>query len=165
MPSVLRRRAQRRFPGLYRGQVLDANDPQQQRRVQVTVPSVFGGAAHWAGTLSAPLVPPQVGDEVLVGFEAGRLEQPYVVGVVATAEPALVELSDGNGNTVRLSPSGIEISSASEVRVSASTITFSAGTGTTDAGTWTFSGLVRSQTLITESVVAASYSPGAGNVE
>ena len=36
--------------------------------------------------------------------------------------------------------------------------------GSSDAGIWKFSGVVQSQTLITDSVVAASYSPGAGNV-
>ena len=30
---------------------------------------------------------------------------------------------------------------------------------------WEFSGVVKSQTLITESVVAASYTPGVGNIQ
>ena len=133
--------------------------------MQVTVPSVTGSSALWALTLRAPGGAPQVGEEVLVGFDAGLSTQPYVVGVLASGQPpTTVELSDGNGNSVRLSSSGIDVTAAAEVRISASRITFTSGTGTVDAGIWTFSGVVRSQTLITESVVAASYTPGAGNV-
>ena len=163
MTSALRRRQQRRYPGLYRGLVVDATDPQLQHRVQITVPSVSGAVATWAATLRG-LGSPQVGDEVVVGFEAGRLESPYVVGVLASSTPSTIELSDENGNTIRLSPSGVEISAAAEVRITASKISFSSGMGSSDAGIWKFSGVVQSQTLITDSVVAASYSPGAGNV-
>jgi Type VI secretion system/phage-baseplate injector OB domain len=163
MTSALRRRQQRRYPGLYRGLVLDATDPQLQHRVQVTVPSVSGSLATWAATLRGP-GSPQVGDEVLVGFDAGRLDRPYVVGILASSTPGTVELSDENGNTIRLSPSGVEISAAGEVRISASKISFSSGMGSADAGIWKFSGVVQSQTLITDSVVAASYTPGTGNV-
>jgi hypothetical protein len=163
MTSALRRRQQRRYPGLYRGLVVEATDPQLQHRVQITVPSVSGAVAAWAPTLRG-LGSPQVGDEVLVGFEAGRPESAYVVGVLASSTPSEIELSDENGNTIRLAPSGVEISAAAEVRIAASKISFTSGMGTVDAGIWKFSGVVQSQTLITDSVVAASYTPGTGNV-
>lgn len=164
MTPALRRRRQRRYPGLYTARVVEVNDPQQSHRVQVTLPWLPRSPATWAATLRDPGGPPQVGDDVLVGFDAGRLTQPYVVGVLASGGAATVELADENGNSLRLSPSGVEITAAAELRISASTIRFASATATADAGVWTFSGVVKSQTLITDSVIASSYSPGAGNV-
>jgi uncharacterized protein involved in type VI secretion and phage assembly len=164
MTSPLRRRQQRRYPGLYRALVVNVTDPQQQHRVQVSLPWLTGAASSWAATLRQPGVQPQVGDEVIVGFDAGRLSQPYVVGVLASAQPTVIELSDENGNTVRLSTSGVDITASAEIRISASKVHLSSGLGEVDAGLWKFSGVVQSQTLITDSVVAASYSPGAGNL-
>ena len=164
MPPPLRRRRQQRVPGLYRATVVNATDPRQAHRLQVTIPLVSGTTATWAPTLRDLGGPPQVGDEVLVGFEAGDPRHPYVIGVLATSAQPPVEMSDENGNSVRLSSSGIDLTTSGEVRVAASKIHFSAGLGETDAGMWRFSGVVKSDTLIANSVVAASYTPGAGNV-
>jgi hypothetical protein len=142
--------------------VVDAADPLRTGRVQVSVPSVSGTTASWAPTLRDISGPPAVGDEVLVSFDAGDLARPYVLGAVATGPPR-IELADEHGNAVRMGPSGVELTSASAVRVTSSTVHVSTSSGAVDSGMWTFSGVVRSQTLITESVVASSYSPGAGN--
>ena len=167
MNPVLRRRRQRRHArlihGLHRGEVVGTTDPQQADRVQVTVPGL-SATAIWAATLRDLGGPPGVGDEVLVGFGAGSLADPYVVGVLATGSTPAVELSDDNGNSLRLLPSGIEITTGAKVRIAASTMELSAGTVTADAAMWKFSGVVQSQTLITESVIASSYTPGAGNM-
>jgi len=164
MTSPLRRRQQRRYPGLYRGLVVNATDPQQHHRVQVSLPWLSSTTPSWAATLRQPGVQPQVGDEVLVGFDAGRLSQPYVVGVLTSAQPTTIELSDQNGNTVRLSSSGVDITASAEVRITATKIHLTSGMGEADAGIWKFSGVVQSQTLIADSVVAASYTPGTGNL-
>jgi Type VI secretion system/phage-baseplate injector OB domain/Protein of unknown function (DUF3540) len=164
MTPSLRRRRDRRHFGLYRATVVEATDPQQSGRVQVTVPSLSGSAPSWAGTLR-DLRRPEAGDEVLVAFEAGDPARPYVIGVLASGGPATVELSDEHGNAIRLSPSGVAITSGSEVRITAgSTIRLASSAGQADSGMWSFSGVVKSQTLITESVVASSYTPGSGNV-
>jgi hypothetical protein len=49
------------------------------------------------------------------------------------------------------------------VTVSAGTAEVSAGLLTVDAGLTRFAGVVECATLITNSVVSASYTPGAGN--
>ncbi len=128
------------------------------------MPSLPGAPLAWAPTLRDVGARPQVGEEVLVGFEGGELASPYVVGVLATGVSAPVEIADENGNSIRLSSSGIEINAAAEVSLTATTISGSAGSVTVDAGTAEFSGVVQCSTLIADSVVAASYSPGAGNV-
>lgn len=66
--------------------------------------------------------------------------------------------------TITLSASGIEIRSSSQVTISASTITLSAGSVDIQAGMTSSSGTVQCQTLIANSVVGTSYTPGAGNI-
>jgi hypothetical protein len=48
--------------------------------------------------------------------------------------------------------------------VNAATVEVSAGMVTVNAGMSKFSGVVQCDTLISNSVVSASYTPGAGNV-
>ena len=158
---MLRRR---RYPGLYRARVVDATDPQGSNRLKVSVPSLTGAPMAWAPTLRDIGARPEIGDEVLVGFEAGELATPYVVGVLATGPSAPVEIADENGNSIRLTSSGIEINGAAEVRVTTSTIKVTAGSLKVDAGMSEFSGVAKASTLIADSVIAASYSPGAGNI-
>lgn len=164
MTRLLRRRLARGCPGLYRATVVDTADPQGSNRLKVSVPSLTDSALAWAPTLRGLGARPQVGDEVLVGFEAGKLASPYVVGVLTTGPSAPVEIVDANGNSIRLTSSGIEINGAAEVRLTTSTVKVSASSMTVDAGISEFSGVVKSSTLITDSVIAASYSPGAGNI-
>ena len=72
-----------RWYGKYSGQVTANDDPQQQGRVQVVVPSIFGATlAVWA----RPCFPyghfyvPAVGAQVWVEFEAGDPQYPIWVG-------------------------------------------------------------------------------------
>lgn len=73
---------------------------------------------------------------------------------------------------VTMEPSGITVQSgvkvtitaASEVKVEAAQVKVSAGMVNVDAGLSKFSGVVQCDTLISTSVVASSYTPGAGNI-
>ena len=142
---------------------MSVDDPAGEGRVQVEVPSLAGSQPVWGPTLR-DLAPAAVGDEVLVGFDAGRIERPYVVGVLATGTAPPVALVDDDGNTVRLSSSGIEITSAGEVHIRASSLRITAASALADTGLWTFTSAVKTETLIADSVIASSYSPGAGNI-
>jgi hypothetical protein len=75
-----------------------------------------------------------------------------------------VEIADESGNSIRLTSAGIEIQGAAQVRVTTSAIKVSTGAMKVDAGMSEFSGVVKTPTLIADSVIAASYSPGAGNI-
>ena len=79
-----------------------------------------------------------------------------------TAASVLIE--DANGNTIRLDPTGITITAATKVVVSTSQLEINAATVTVNAPTATFSGVIKTDTLIANTVVATTYTPGAGNV-
>jgi uncharacterized protein involved in type VI secretion and phage assembly len=75
-----------------------------------------------------------------------------------------IEIKDANGNTIKMETSGITITAAAQVKVQASTVEVSAGMVTVNAGMSKFSGVVQCDTLISNAVVSASYTPGAGNI-
>jgi uncharacterized protein involved in type VI secretion and phage assembly len=75
-----------------------------------------------------------------------------------------IEIKDANGNTIKLDSSGITITASAQVKVQASTMEVNAGMVTVNAGMSKFSGVVQCDTLISNSVISASYTPGAGNI-
>jgi uncharacterized protein involved in type VI secretion and phage assembly len=78
--------------------------------------------------------------------------------------PGTVRLEDTNGNSVTLSPAGVKVTAASTIEVSAGTVEVNASMVTIHAGMSRFDGVVQCDTLISNAVVSASYTPGAGNV-
>ncbi|MEU2834785.1 VgrG-related protein [Streptomyces lavendulae] len=77
----------RRFHGLVPGKVVDIQDELGQGRVRVQLPWLSADyVSNWARTVQSGgsrghgVVLPEVGDEVLVGFEQGCLDRPYVLG-------------------------------------------------------------------------------------
>lgn len=216
-----------RFPGVYPALVIDVVDDDQQGRVRVRVPGLpdpAGGAYEaWArlatmmaGANRGTWFIPDVDDEVLVAFEAGDPDRPYVIGALWNGQDAPPETMDGagnnylktirsrqgiiitlddtdgavklrletpgghkvvlddgqrsvlvqdsNGNSVKMQSSGITVTAAAKVTVNAATVEVSAGMVTVNAGMSKFSGVVQCDTLISNAVVSASYTPGAGNV-
>lgn len=78
--------------------------------------------------------------------------------------PGLIEINDGNGNVVKLEAEGITVNASAKVTINASVVEISAGTLNVNAGISKFSGVVQCDMLISNSVVSASYTPGAGNL-
>jgi uncharacterized protein involved in type VI secretion and phage assembly len=82
-----------RIPGLVCGIVTNNNDPDTRGRVKVSLPwlspayeSDWARVAQFgAGKKSGALFTPEVGDEVLVGFEFGDPRRPYVLGGLRNA--------------------------------------------------------------------------------
>ena len=98
------------------------------------------------------------------GREQLVLETPAGQSVTLKDGPGVIELRDSNGNSVTLESSGITVNAAAKVTVNGATVEISAGMVTVNAGMSKFSGVVQADTVITNSVVSASYTPGAGNV-
>lgn len=100
----------RRFYGLLPGTVVNIKDEQEQGRVKVQLPWLSAEyESNWARTVQLGgsrghgVVLPEVGDEVLVGFEHGCLDRPYVLGGlyngVDTLAPHRLDLVDGGKGT------------------------------------------------------------------
>lgn len=69
------------------------------------------------------------------------------------------------GQQVTLQANGaIDVVGSAELSLGATKIAASAGLVTVDAGMTRFSGVVQCDTLITNTVIAATYTPGAGNI-
>ena len=69
------------------------------------------------------------------------------------------------GQQVSLQADGtVAVVAPGRVSVSAAEVQVAAGIVNVDAGMARFSGVVKCETLIANSVVAASYTPGAGNI-
>ncbi|MFY9976428.1 MAG: phage baseplate assembly protein V [Chromatiaceae bacterium] len=140
------------------------------------LPLVLGSI--WSGSSSAP-------------GEADPQEDVYVI---RTPSGVVVELDDGDGprvslttpqgysvvvtdggggeiavtrgsQSVRLTASEVSVQSSGTVSIQAGgSVSVSASMVQVDAGISKFSGVVQADTLIANSVVGASYTPGAGNI-
>ncbi len=98
------------------------------------------------------------------GHEALILETPGGQKITLKDGPGEVLVEDSNGNSVKLEASGVTVNASAKVTVSASQVSISAGMVSVDAGMSKFSGVVKADTVICNSVVSASYTPGAGNI-
>jgi uncharacterized protein involved in type VI secretion and phage assembly len=98
------------------------------------------------------------------GQEKLILETPGGQKMTMKDGPGMVEILDSNGNSVKLETSGITVNAAAKVTINASQVAVSAGMVTVDAGMSKFSGVVQADTIISNSVISASYTPGAGNI-
>ena len=98
------------------------------------------------------------------GREQFILETPGAQKLTLKDGPGAVEIVDSNGNSIKLETSGITITAAAKVTINASQVAVSAGMVTVDAAMSKFSGVVQCDTMISNSVVSASYTPGAGNI-
>ena len=210
--------------GVYPAIVTDNVDADNMGRVQVRLPwlsSYEGEVVTWAriatlmaGNQRGTYFMPEVDDEVLVAFEAGNAQRPYVVGALwngkdeppitdnsdnnqkqicsrngititlndedgseqLTCEtpagqtltlkdgPGTIEIKDASGNRITVEPSGITIQSSTNIKVNGTMVDINASMLRVTAGMSRFNGVVQCDTLISNSVVSQSYTPGAGNI-
>lgn len=93
------------------------------------------------------------------------LTTPQQAQSVTIRETAGGEIElEAAGCTVKLSTAGVAITTGAKVSVQASEVDVSAGMVKVDAAMSNFSGIVKCDALITNTVVSSTYTPGAGNV-
>lgn len=68
------------------------------------------------------------------------------------------------GTTVTIDTQGVTVNTSLNVKIQATQVSISASMVTVDAGISKFSGVVQADTVISNSVVSSSYTPGAGNI-
>jgi uncharacterized protein involved in type VI secretion and phage assembly len=99
------------------------------------------------------------------GTERLQLETPGGQRMTLQDGPGSIEITDSSGNSLRMETSGITVTAASKVTVNAAAqLEVTAGMVTVNAGMSRFSGVVQADTVITNSVISSSYTPGAGNI-
>jgi uncharacterized protein involved in type VI secretion and phage assembly len=92
------------------------------------------------------------------------IETPGGQKVVCADTPATIDMTDSNGNQVTLDASGVTVTNGSKVTINTTTMEVNASLVTVNAGMSQFSGVVKSDTNITNTTVSATYTPGAGNI-
>lgn len=98
------------------------------------------------------------------GQEAFSVETPGGQKLRLSDGPGTVRVEDSNGNSVVMEAAGITVTASATVTVNASRVVVSASLVQVDAGMSKFSGVVQADTVIANSVISASYTPGAGNI-
>lgn len=98
------------------------------------------------------------------GQEKFIAETPGGQKVTLKDGPGAITIEDSNGNSVKLETAGITITASAKVNVNASQVSVSAGMVQVDAGLSKFSGVIQCDTLISNTVISSTYTPGAGNI-
>ena len=98
------------------------------------------------------------------GQESLTLETPGGQRMTYSDGPGRIHVEDSNGNTVTLESSGVTVVSSTKVTIQAGQVEVTAGSVTVNSAMSTFNGVVQAQSVITQSVISASYTPGAGNM-
>ena len=98
------------------------------------------------------------------GQESFIVETPGMQKITLKDGPGSIAIEDSNGNSIKLETAGVTVTASAKVTINATTVEVSAGMVTVNAGMSQFSGTVQCQTLISSSVISASYTPGAGNI-
>lgn len=138
------------------------------------LPLVLG--ALWTGAAQPPDDARPVQDRYLIRTPAGLQlllddAEPKVDIQLPSGSHVTVTDSGGGkatvevgGEKLEMSPGSIKCTTSGTFEVQASQVKISAGMVTVDAGMSKFSGVVKCDTLITQSVISSSYTPGAGNI-
>ncbi|WP_269857398.1 VgrG-related protein [Streptomyces sp. RPT161] len=102
---------EQRLSGVVIGTVTDVKDPLEQGRVKLNFPwlsddyvSDWARTVQFGGVRGGGVISPEVGDEVLVAFDRGALDHPYVLGGLYNGRdkpsPHDVPLTDGTSGRV-----------------------------------------------------------------
>ena len=173
--------------GVYRSVVTDTSDPEGRGRVRVRTEGAQEAWAELATLLAGDgygtWFHPDAGDEVLVAFEEGDPRRPYVLGAlwgqgdrpptpggtatlktIRTRCGATITIDDARCAIHIEAPGGVRLVTSGRLEAQSGQTQVDTSLFRVNAPTSDFSGVVRCDTLIANSVVASSYTPGAGNI-
>lgn len=98
------------------------------------------------------------------GQEQFIVETPGGQKITLKDGPGAIVIEDANGNSAKLETSGVTVTTSAKATLNASTVEVSAGMVTVNSGLSKFSGVVQADTVITNTVISSTYTPGAGNI-
>jgi uncharacterized protein involved in type VI secretion and phage assembly len=142
-------------------------------RMPVVVGGLWNGASSPPETISGgrnqkKVVRSKNGVKITLDDQDGQeqfiVETPASQKITLKDGPGTITIEDSNGNSIELETAGITVTASAKVTVNASSVEVSAGMVTVNAGLSKFSGVVQADTVITNSVISSSYTPGAGNI-
>lgn len=133
-------------------------------------PYIIG--ACWNGREKLPQSPEQANNKRVIRTRSGSLlefdDTDGAAKVTVSMKSGHKLVLDDSAQEVKLSHSNgcmVKMNAAGQVSITANaTVEVTASAVNVHSGTAIFDGLIQCQTLITNSVVSASYTPGAGNV-
>lgn len=134
---------------------------------QAQAPDQFGGSGS---SVDRWLFVGKAGTRIAIVEESGsqpKIEFKTPSGVSGTLTDeggGKVEFKDTAGSTIKIDSSGITLQTSSNVQVQASQVQVTAGQVTVNAAMSTFSGMVKCDVMQATTVIATTYTPGAGNV-
>jgi hypothetical protein len=100
----------------------------------------------------------------LVLTQAGDVEIRAAGALKLTGGAGGVQIKDAVGNGLTMGSFGIDLQGTSKINMAAAAVKLACGMLTVDSGMSKFSGVVKSDTVITNTVIASTYTPGAGNI-
>jgi uncharacterized protein involved in type VI secretion and phage assembly len=109
LSNLLDNREEKRNYGVVIGIVTNNNDPQKMGRVKIKFPwRESSDESNWtriatamAGKDRGTYFLPEVGDEVLVSFEHGNIQHPYVIGALWNGQDKPPETNKNGKNDIR----------------------------------------------------------------
>jgi uncharacterized protein involved in type VI secretion and phage assembly len=136
-------------------------------------PFVLGSV--WQGANAAPSEENPVDQHYVIRTQGGTkmiFDDSASSMTVATPHGNTIVLTDTSdsftvtvgGSSIQVTPSNVTVTASSAVQVNAASVTVAAPSVTVNAAMSQFSGVVQCDTLIANTVVGASYTPGAGNI-
>lgn len=140
---------------------------QGDQRTPYVIGSLWNGKAKPpASDASTKLIRSRSGVTLRIDDSASSLVIETATGqrITLQDDPRIVSVEDQSGNAVTLDATGVTVTASAKVTVNASTIEINAGVVSVNSGMSKFSGTVQCDTIIANSVVGSSYTPGAGNV-
>ena len=159
-----------RVKGFLLGEVTDLADPKNQGRVRAKLKSRPGEPVSQWAPIARPLASggfglfwqPVVGDAVILGFEEGILERPYVVGAIYTGDNAppvteekqrvirsesgheimlddtegaeTIVITDKTGSTITMESTGVTIETSGDLTLKGTNINIEASAQLTGKG-------------------------------
>lgn len=96
--------------------------------------------------------------------DAATLQLKNRAGQQIALNETNVIIQDTNGNIITLDAAGIHIQSAAKVNMECATFELTAGIIALNAGEVKATGVIQCDTIIANSVVGSSYTPGVGNI-